>query len=36
MFTLSHEQVRRPVNRQGLGRWLNHREVFGADWDALV
>ena len=36
VFTLSHEQVRRPVNRQGLGRWLNHREVFGADWDALV
>ena len=36
VFTLSHEQVRQPVNRQGLGRWWNHREHFGADWDALV
>jgi hypothetical protein len=36
VFTLSHEQVRRPVNRQGIGRWLQHREHFGADWDGLV
>jgi hypothetical protein len=36
VFTLSHEQVRRPVNRQGIGRWLQHRERFGADWDGLV
>ncbi len=36
VFTLSHEQVRRPVNRQGIGRWQQHREAFGAEWDALV
>jgi tetratricopeptide (TPR) repeat protein len=35
VFTLSHEQVRQPVNRQGMGRWLHHREQFGADWDGL-
>ena len=35
VFTLSHEQVRRPVNRQGIGRWLQHREHFGEAWDAL-
>jgi len=35
VFTLSHEQVRRPVNRQGIGRWLPHRDAFGADWDGL-
>jgi hypothetical protein len=36
VFTLSHEQVRRPLNRQGIGRWQNHRELFGAAWDGLV
>ncbi len=35
VFTLSHEQVRRPVNRQGIGRWTNYREFFGPEWDAL-
>lgn len=35
VFTLSHEQVRRPVNRQGIGRWLHHRERFGPEWDLL-
>ncbi len=35
VFTLSHEQVRRPVNRQGIGRWMQHREHFGVEWDAL-
>ncbi|HEY1090823.1 MAG TPA: sulfotransferase, partial [Burkholderiaceae bacterium] len=36
VFTLSHEQVRRPVNRQGIGRWLNHRDAFGSEWDELI
>jgi hypothetical protein len=35
VFTLSHEQVRRPINRDGIGRWLKHREAFGPEWDAL-
>ena len=36
VFTLSHEQVRRPVNRDGIGRWQHHREHFGAEWDGLA
>ncbi len=36
VFTLSHEQVRRPINREGIGRWLKHREAFGPEWDALA
>ena len=36
VFTLSHEQVRRPVNRQGIGRWQQHSEQFGAEWDGLT
>jgi hypothetical protein len=35
VFTLSHEQVRRPLNRQALGRWQQHREVFGPEWESL-
>jgi hypothetical protein len=35
VFTLSHEQVRRPLNRQGIGRWQQHAEHFDAEWDAL-
>jgi hypothetical protein len=36
VFTLSHEQVRRPVNSQGIGRWMQHREAFGPAWDGLA
>jgi len=36
VFTASHEQVRRPLNREGIGRWMQHREVFGPEWDALI
>ena len=36
VFTLSHEQVRRPLNREGMGRWQVHSEHFGAAWDGLV
>jgi tetratricopeptide (TPR) repeat protein len=35
VFTLSHEQVRRPINRAGLGRSKNYEFAFGAAWDAL-
>jgi hypothetical protein len=35
VFTLSHEQVRRPINRAGLGRSQNYEFAFGAAWDAL-
>jgi tetratricopeptide (TPR) repeat protein len=35
VFTLSHEQVRRPINRAGIGRWRNYEFAFGPAWDAL-
>jgi len=36
VLTLSHEQVRRPVNRTSIGRWKNYEWAFGAEWDKLV
>jgi hypothetical protein len=36
VHTLSHEQVRRPINRDGLGRWKNYAANFDAAWDALA
>jgi len=36
VLTLSHEQVRRPINRGSIGRWKNYEWAFGADWDRLV
>ena len=36
VLTLSHEQVRRPVNRKSIGRWKNYEWAFGAEWDKLV
>ena len=36
VLTLSHEQVRRPVNRASIGRWKNYEWAFGAEWDRLV
>lgn len=36
VLTLSHEQVRRPVNRHGIGRWQQHAEHFDDRWDALA
>ena len=36
VLTLSHEQVRRPVNRKSIGRWKNYEWAFGAEWDRLV
>ena len=36
VLTLSHEQVRRPINRTSIGRWRNYEFAFGAGWDALA
>lgn len=36
VLTLSHEQVRRPINRSSIGRWRNYEWAFDGAWDALV
>lgn len=36
VFTLSHDQVRRPVNRTSIGRWRNYDFAFDGSWDALA
>lgn len=36
VLTLSQEQVRRPVNRESIGRWRNYAEHFGPEWQALA
>ena len=36
VFTLSHEQVRRPINTASIGRWKNYAFAFDASWDALA
>jgi hypothetical protein len=33
VLTLSHEQVRRSINRSSIGRWRNYEFAFGPDWD---
>jgi hypothetical protein len=33
VLTLSHEQVRKPINRSSIGRWKNYEWAFGAEWD---
>ena len=35
VFTLSHEQVRRPINTSSIGRWKNYAFAFDGSWDAL-
>jgi LPS sulfotransferase NodH len=35
VHTLSHAQVRRPLNREGIGRWRVHAARFGGEWDTL-
>jgi hypothetical protein len=35
VFTLSHEQVRRPINATSIGRWKNYAFAFDGSWDAL-
>ncbi|NBX25402.1 MAG: sulfotransferase family protein [Planctomycetes bacterium] len=36
VHTLSHEQVRRPINPISIGRWRNYAWAFDASWDPLV
>lgn len=36
VLTLSHEQVRRPINRNSIGRWKNYEWAFGPEWDRLA
>ena len=35
VVTLSHEQVRRPLNRSSIGRWRNYGGHFGPEWEGL-
>lgn len=35
VHTLSHEQVRQSINRQGIDRWKNYEFAFGPEWDDL-
>ena len=34
--TLSHAQVRQPINRKSIGRWKNYEWAFDASWDRIV
>ena len=34
--TLSHAQVRQPINRKSIGRWKNYEWAFDASWDKIV
>ncbi|MCE2885476.1 MAG: sulfotransferase, partial [Planctomycetaceae bacterium] len=36
VFTLSHGQVRKPINRASIGRWQNYAFAFDGSWDALA
>lgn len=36
VFTLSHEQVRKPINAGSIGRWRNYAWAFDQTWDALA
>ena len=35
-FTLSHAQVRQPINRKSIGRWKNYEWAFDSSWDDIV
>jgi tetratricopeptide (TPR) repeat protein len=35
VLTLSHEQVRRPINRASIGRWRNYAWAFDRSWEEL-
>lgn len=35
-FTLSHHQVRQPINRKSIGRWKNYEWAFDSRWDDIV
>ena len=36
VLTLSHEQVRNPINRRSIGRWRNYGWAFDGSWDTLA
>ena len=36
VLTLSHEQVRRPINRGSIGRWKNYEWMFREGWEGLA
>lgn len=36
VLTLSHEQVRKPINRGSIGRWRNYEWAFDDSWRDLV
>jgi hypothetical protein len=36
VYTISHEQVRKPINRSSIGRWKNYEFAFDSSWDPLV
>ena len=36
VFTLSHEQVRKPINNSSIGRWQNYPWLFDGAWDSLA
>ena len=36
VFTLSHEQVRKPINNSSIGRWENYAWAFDSAWDSLA
>ncbi|RLS63746.1 MAG: hypothetical protein DWH96_05425 [Planctomycetota bacterium] len=35
VFTLSHEQVRRPINTTLIGRWKNYAFAFDGSWEGM-
>lgn len=35
VFTLSHEQVRRPINTTSIGRWKNYAFAFDGAWEGM-
>ena len=36
VLTLSHEQVRKPINKSSIGRWKNYEFAFDDSWQALA
>jgi hypothetical protein len=36
VLTLSHEQVRKPINKSSIGRWKNYEFAFDDSWRALA
>lgn len=36
VFTLSFEQVKKPINTSSIGRWRNYEWAFDTSWDKLV